>query len=142
MIQVGAAIVVVWGALLGVAYLSRSAIAVVGCYLVLCALALFILGAGWQGWTGAVGMLPPCVVAAMLARVAWGPDMSSLFQCRHLAVFAQNAAANFALPTPAPMISFLPKLECGKDRPAPRAAPRCACGGSSRAPRTPLGVRA
>ena len=69
MIQVGVAIVVVWGMLLGVAYVSRSALAVIGCYLVISALALLILGAGWQGWAGAAGMLLPCAVAVALARL-------------------------------------------------------------------------
>lgn len=69
MIQAGAAIVVVWGVLLGVAYVSRSALAVISCYLVFSSSTLLILGIDSRGALAAAGMLAPAAVATALARL-------------------------------------------------------------------------
>ena len=69
---VGASIGVVWGVLLGAAYLCRvtarlrrwPSIAILsGCYLGLAAAALLGLGWTWQGGAGVTGMLLPYAVA-------------------------------------------------------------------------------
>ncbi len=72
MLVVGLVIVVVWGTLLGAAYLARvraglgrrAAFAVVTlCYAGLGALALLWLGWTWRGGAGIVGMSLPYAVA-------------------------------------------------------------------------------
>ena len=79
MVIVGLAIIVVWGTLLGAAYLARvrahldrrSAMAIVtACYLGLSALALLWLGWTWQGGAGVTGMLLPYAAAAGCVLVA------------------------------------------------------------------------
>ena len=68
-----AAIVAIWGVLLGAAFLSRAAVGlgrrssimvVTVCYLGLSALALLWLGATWNGFAGILGMLLPYAISS------------------------------------------------------------------------------
>ena len=76
---VGLVIAMVWGTLLGAAYLCRVrarldrrlAMAIVtACYLGLSAIALLWLGWTWQGKAGVTGMLLPYAVASGCVLVA------------------------------------------------------------------------
>ena len=75
LIAAGAAIVGVWTIFLGTAALCRrqfllsrgaSAALVVSCYSSLAAVAVVVLGTGWPGRAGAIGMLLPCAVAFVI----------------------------------------------------------------------------
>ena len=79
LVTVGASIVVVWGVLLGAAYLCRvtgrlrrwpSIAVLTGCYLGLAAAAVFWLGWTWRGGAGATGMLLPYTVAVGVVLMA------------------------------------------------------------------------
>lgn len=72
LLAAGAAIVVAWTTLFGVAFacvflsrLARAASAgiVLACYTGLAATVLTILGTGWQGRVGVAGMALPCAIA-------------------------------------------------------------------------------
>ncbi len=68
-------IVAAWAILPGGAYFGRCLlgakrgpliVAVTSAYVVLCGLAIWWLGEGWQGWAGAAGMLVPYALAVAL----------------------------------------------------------------------------